>query len=48
VARDNLGIIKSSDEVETLANSVDDNGGVYFVPRFSGCSRRTGARAPAA
>jgi glycerol kinase len=34
--RDNLGIIKSSDEVEKLATSVDDNGGVYFVPAFSG------------
>lgn len=34
--RDNLGIIKSSSEVEVLANSVDDNGGIYFVPAFSG------------
>lgn len=34
--RDNLGIISRSDEVETLAASVDDNGGVYFVPAFSG------------
>lgn len=34
--RDNLGIIRTSDEVEQLANSVDDNGGVYFVPAFSG------------
>ena len=34
--RDNLGIISSSEEVETLAASVDDNGGVYFVPAFSG------------
>ena len=34
--RDNLGIIRSSDEVEKLASSVDDNGGVYFVPAFSG------------
>jgi len=34
--RDNLGIIKSSSEVETLANSVQDNGDVYFVPAFSG------------
>jgi glycerol kinase len=34
--RDNLGIISTSAEVETLANSVDDNGGIYFVPAFSG------------
>jgi glycerol kinase len=34
--RDNLGLIASSAEVETLARSVKDNGGVYFVPAFSG------------
>ena len=34
--RDNLGIISSAPEVEQLARSVDDNGGVYFVPAFSG------------
>jgi len=34
--RDNLGIISSSSEVEALARSVEDNGGVYFVPAFSG------------
>ncbi len=34
--RDNLGIISSSAEVESLATSVPDNGGVYFVPAFSG------------
>lgn len=34
--RDQLGIIKTSAEVETLAISVEDNGGVYFVPAFSG------------
>lgn len=34
--RDNLGIISSSGEIETLARSVDDNGGVYMVPAFSG------------
>ena len=34
--RDQLGIIKSSDEIEALAESVKDNGGVYFVPAFSG------------
>ena len=34
--RDNLGIIHRSQDVETLAASVDDNGGAYFVPAFSG------------
>ena len=34
--RDNLGLIQSSTEVEPLAGSVEDNGGVYFVPAFSG------------
>lgn len=34
--RDQLGIIKSAAEVEDLAQSVADNGGVYFVPAFSG------------
>jgi len=34
--RDNLGIINSAEEIETLAASVDDNGGAYFVPAFSG------------
>jgi glycerol kinase len=34
--RDGLGIIRSSSEVESLANSVPDNGGVYFVPAFVG------------
>ncbi|MET0805733.1 MAG: FGGY-family carbohydrate kinase, partial [Lacisediminihabitans sp.] len=34
--RDNLGIVSSAAEIETLACSVDDNGGVYFVPAFSG------------
>ncbi len=34
--RDQLGIISSAPEVETLAKSVEDNGGVYFVPAFSG------------
>jgi glycerol kinase len=34
--RDQLGIIKSASEIEALANSVPDNGGVYFVPAFSG------------
>ena len=34
--RDNLGMIQKSSDVETLARTVDDNGGVYFVPAFSG------------
>ena len=34
--RDNLGLIQSSAEVESLASSVEDNGGIYFVPAFSG------------
>jgi glycerol kinase len=34
--RDRLGIIGSAAEVEDLARTVDDNGGVYFVPAFSG------------
>lgn len=34
--RDNLGLFSSAPEVEALARSVDDNGGVYFVPAFSG------------
>ena len=34
--RDNLGIIQNSPDVEDLARSVADNGGVYFVPAFAG------------
>jgi glycerol kinase len=34
--RDNLKMIKAAPEVEELASTVDDNGGVYFVPAFSG------------
>jgi glycerol kinase len=34
--RDNLGIISSAAEIETLAQGVEDNGGAYFVPAFSG------------
>ncbi len=34
--RDNLGIIKNSPDIEKLAKLVDDNGGWYFVPAFSG------------
>ena len=34
--RDGLGLIRKSEEVEALAKSVPDNGGVYFVPAFVG------------
>jgi len=34
--RDNLGLIEKSSDIEKLARTVDDNGGVYFVPAFSG------------
>ncbi len=34
--RDNLGLIEKSADIETLAATVVDNGGVYFVPAFSG------------
>ena len=34
--RDNLGMIEKSADVEALAGSVEDNGGIYFVPAFSG------------
>ncbi len=34
--RDQLGIIRHADEIEALAASVDDNGGAYIVPAFSG------------
>ena len=34
--RDKLGLIGSASEIETLARTVDDNGGCYFVPAFSG------------
>ncbi len=34
--RDNLGIIKTSQEIEALASTVSDNGGVYFIPAFTG------------
>ncbi|WP_372595089.1 glycerol kinase GlpK [Actinotalea sp.] len=34
--RDNLGMISSAPEIETLAKTVEDNGGAYFVPAFSG------------
>lgn len=34
--RDNLGLIKESSEIQQLAEAVEDNGGAYFVPAFSG------------
>jgi glycerol kinase len=34
--RDNIGLISKSPEIEDLAKTVEDNGGVYFVPAFSG------------
>jgi len=34
--RDNIGLIDTSKEIEELARSVDDNGGIYFVPAFTG------------
>jgi glycerol kinase len=34
--RDNLGMISSAAEIEHLASTVEDNGGAYFVPAFSG------------
>jgi glycerol kinase len=34
--RDQLGLIKQAGDIEALANSVPDNGGIYFVPAFSG------------
>jgi glycerol kinase len=34
--RDNLGLIQQSGDIEALAQTVQDNGGIYFVPAFSG------------
>src|ERR671936_966010 len=34
--RDNIGLISSAPEIENLEKTVDDNGGIYFVPAFSG------------
>ncbi len=34
--RDNFGLIRTSSEIEDLARTVEDNGGIYFVPAFSG------------
>src|SRR5437763_11071138 len=45
--RDNLKMIKAAPEVEDLAKAVDDNGGLYIVPAFSGLfapSWKTNAR----
>lgn len=36
--KDQLGLIQSAEETEALARSVDDNGGVYLVPAFTGLS----------
>src|SRR6185437_4494069 len=34
--RDNIGLVGSAPEIESLARQVEDNGGAYFVPAFSG------------
>jgi glycerol kinase len=34
--RDNIGLIEKSEDIEALAKTVEDNGGIYFVPAFSG------------
>ena len=34
--RDSLGLVQTAGETETIAGTVEDNGGVYFVPAFSG------------
>jgi glycerol kinase len=34
--RDNFGLIRHSPEIEAMARTVEDNGGIYFVPAFSG------------
>ena len=34
--RDNIGLVQSAPDIEALASSVEDNGGCYFVPAFSG------------
>ncbi len=41
--RDNLGLIQKSSDVESLAKTVEDNGGIYFVPAFSGLFAPIGA-----
>ena len=45
---DNIGLVTTAPEIESLAKTVDDNGGVYFVPRSRACSRPTGRTTPAA
>ncbi len=46
--RDGLGIIKSASDIEALAASVPDPGGVYMVPAFAGLARPTGINTPVA
>ena len=46
--RDKLGLIGSAPEIETLARTVDDNGGATSCRPSPGCSRRTGAATRAA
>ena len=41
--RDKLGIIKEAPEVENLANTVEDNGGITFVPALSGLAALLGS-----
>ena len=45
--RDSLGMIETSGHVEAIARSVDDNGGVYFVPPLPGLAPRIGIKRPA-
>lgn len=45
--RDKLGALKPEDDIEALARSAPDNGGVYIVPAFAGiCAPRTGCATP--
>lgn len=46
--RDRLGLISSAPEIETLARTVEDNGGCYIVPAFSGLFAPAGAATRAA
>jgi glycerol kinase len=46
--RDNLGLIQSAAETEEIAATVEDTGGAYFVPAFSGLFAPTGTCTPAA
>ena len=45
--RDQLKIISGADEIEALASQVDDTGGAYFVPAFSGLFAPIGGPTPA-